>query len=179
MQSRAGLSLLLVLCLRVTAQYVPANDSSTVQFKIKNFGFDVSGSFGGLLGTIQFDPANINSAQFDVSIDANSINTGVEMRDNHLREVDYFDVKQYPRIHFESTRLSAGKRGDYLLWGKLTIKNVTKEIDFPFRATAVPGGYRFAGSFSLNRRDFGIGGASTITDKLDVSLEVLAKIVKK
>jgi polyisoprenoid-binding protein YceI len=178
MKCRAGLSLILILCLRVSAQYLPANDSSTIQFKIKNFGFAVSGSFTGLTGTIQFDPANLSSAHFDVSIDANSVNTGVEMRDNHLREPEYFDISKYHRIHFASTRISTGKRGGYLMEGKLTIKNMTKYIDFPFSTIAVSGGYRFTGTFSISRQDFGIGGVSTISDNLDVSLDVLAKIIK-
>jgi len=68
------------------------------------------------------------------------------------------------------------KDGYYYLFGNLTIKGVTKEVKFPFTATAKDGGYLFEGSFKLNRRDFGVGGSSlSLGDDLTVSLSVLAK----
>src|ERR1700722_3049754 len=87
------------------AQYKPVDNGSSVQFTIKNFGINTGGSFSGLQGNIQFDINHITNASFNVSIDANSINTGTQMRDDHLREDDYFDVKNYPRISFVSTKV--------------------------------------------------------------------------
>jgi polyisoprenoid-binding protein YceI len=159
------------------AQYAPADQGSTVQFKIKNFGFNVTGSFSGLKGSINFDPNNPAGTSFDVSIDANTINTGIDARDNHLREDSYFDVKNYPQIRFVSDKVtkSSGKDGDYEVSGKLTIKNHTKDISFPFTATAADNGYLFKGQFKINRKDFDVGGSSTISNNLEVSLSVLAK----
>ncbi len=158
------------------AQYKPVDQGSAVQFKIKNFGFSVSGSFTGLDGKIDFNPNNLAASAFDVSIDANSINTDNNMRDNHLREDTYFDVKNYPRIHFVSTKVTtSNKEGILFVFGKLTIKNQTKEISFPFTATPSGSDYLFKGEFKINRRDFGVGGSSTISDNLQVSLSVLAK----
>jgi len=158
------------------AQYKPVDQGSSVQFKIKNFGFNVNGSFSGLDGTIQFDPNNLAAASFDVSIDANSINTDNNMRDNHLREDTYFDIKNYPRIHFVSTKVtSSNKDGVFNIFGKLTIKKTTKDISFPFTATPSGDGYLFKGDFKLSRRDYEVGGSSTISDNLELSLSVLAK----
>ena len=62
------------------------------------------------------------------------------------------------------------------MFGKITIKGVTKEINFPFTSTAKNGGYLFEGSFKLNRRDFGVGGDSiSLSDGLTVSLSIFAK----
>ncbi|MGE5106889.1 MAG: YceI family protein [Sphingobacteriales bacterium] len=160
----------------VIAQYKPVDNGSSIQFKIKNFGINTGGSFTGLQGNIVFDINHPDAANFDVSIAANTVNTDNETRDNHLRNDTYFDVKNYPRIHFVSTKVTPStKAGMLFIFGKLTIKNQTKEISFPFTATATNDGYVFKGTFSLNRRDFDVGGASIISDNLEVQLSILAK----
>ena len=158
------------------AQYKPVDNGSSIQFKIKNFGINTSGSFTGLQGNITFDINHLNDANFDVSIDANTVNTGIEMRDNHLRNDTYFDVKNYPRIYFVSTKVTpSAKTGVLFIFGKLTIKNHTKDISFPFTATATNDGYLFKGVFNINRKDFGVGGTSIISDNLEVQLSILSK----
>ena len=157
-------------------RYKPADQGSSVQFKIKNLGFNVNGSFSGLDGNIQFDPNNPAASNFDVTVDANTVNTDNNMRDNHLRNETYFDVKNYPRIRFVSTKITtSNKSGILFIFGKLTIKNQTKDISFPFTATSANDGYLFNGTFKINRRDFNVGGASTISDELEVSLNILSK----
>jgi len=161
----------------VNGQYKPVDNGSSVQFTIKNLGINVRGGFSGLEGNIVFDPLHIADAVFDVSIDANSINTGNDMRDNHLRNDTYFDVAKYPRIRFVSAKVEpSNKKGVWLTSGKLTIKGHTKDISFPFTATASSGGgYVFSGKFNINRKDFDVGGSSIISDNLEVTLNVLAK----
>ena len=156
--------------------YTPSDQGSSVSFTLKNLGFNTGGSFTGLQGAIVFDPQNTAASSFDVSVDAASVNTDNNMRDNHLKEDSYFDVKNYPRIRFVSTSIGpADKSGHFTITGKLTIKNTTKEISFPFIATPMGEDYIFKGTFQLNRKDFGIGGSSTISNNLTVSLTVLAK----
>lgn len=158
------------------AQYKPADQGSTVQFTIQNFGFDVTGSFKGLNGTIDFDRDKPGAARFDVEIDAAGINTDNSLRDEHLRGESYFDVKKYPNIRLQSVKIEAGnKPGSYLLQGKLTIKNNTQNVSFPFTATPVADGYRFTGTFRIKRKDFSVGGTSTISDELEVNLNIIAK----
>jgi len=155
--------------------FLPVNEGSTISFKIKNFGINSEGSFKGLQGTILFDPQNVAADSFDVSVDAASINTDNEMRDEHLRKEAYFDVEKYPLIRFVSSAVTVvDGNGHYKLTGKLTIKGTTKDISFPFLATPAGDDYIFKGSFSINRRDFGVGGASTLSNDLTVSLTVLA-----
>src|SRR5450432_270340 len=91
-------------------KYKPEDQGSSVQFKIRNLGFNVNGSFSGLDGNIQFDPNNLAASNFDVSVDANTINTDNNMRDNHLRKDTYFDVKNYPRIRFVSTKITTSNK---------------------------------------------------------------------
>ena len=157
--------------------YTPTDEGSKVHFSINNFGIATGGDFKGLSGSIKFDPANLAASDFDVSIDANSIDTDIEARDNHLRKAEYFDVAAYPKLSFKSTRITkTNSDGYFYLFGTITIKGVTKEIKFPFTATAKNGGYLFEGNFKLNRRDFGVGKNSiSLSDDLTVSLSVFAK----
>jgi len=152
----------------------PNDDESRITFKIKNFGATAEGSFKGLQGKIQFDPVNLSKALFDVSIDANTISTGIGLRDNHLRKKEYFDVKSYPRIRFISSHiLSSSKPGEFIITGNLTIKDITKEISFPFTYSH---DNVFKGQFQIDRRDYGVGGNSiSLADELTVHLNVIVK----
>lgn len=158
------------------AQFKHLDNGSTLGFKISNFGFDVKGSFMGLKGGINFDQHNIPAAIFDVTVEVNTVDTDNNMRDEHLRDASYFDAKNYPTIHFVSFKIaSAGRENAFIAFGKLTIKGKSKDINIPFTATPVTDGYQFKGSFKINRKDFGVGGTSTISNELDVYLNVLAK----
>ena len=157
--------------------YTPTDAGSKVRFVIKNFGISTAGTFEGLAGTIVFDPANLAGASFNVSVDAKSVDTDVEARDNHLRKEEYFDVEKYPKLSFRSTKITTTNKEGYLfMFGVITIKNISKEISFPFQQTSKDGGILFEGEFKLNRRDFGVGGKSfSMSDELNVELSIFAK----
>jgi len=156
-------------------QYKATDEGSSIKFKIKNFGFETGGSFTGLQGTISFDPEDVKKGSLILSVDANTINTDNNMRDGHLRKEEYFDVQNYPRIRFVSTSVTVDKNAHFTAIGQLTIKNTTKEISIPFTATPRDGGYIFTGEFKLNRRDFQVGGSSTISNSLTVYFSVFAR----
>ena len=157
--------------------YTPTDAGSKVRFVIKNFGINTGGTFEGLAGSIIFDPANLAGAGFNVSVDAKSVDTDLEARDNHLRKEEYFDVEKYPKITFRSTKITTTNKEGYLfMFGVITIKNISKEISFPFQQTSKDGGVLFEGEFKLNRRDFGVGGKSfSMSDELNVELSIFAK----
>ena len=157
--------------------YTPTDAGSKVRFVIKNFGINTGGTFDGLAGSITFDPSNLSGASFNVTVDAKTVDTDMEARDNHLRKAEYFDVEQYPKITFKSTKISTTNKEGYLyMFGVITIKNTSKEISFPFTQTSKDGGILFEGEFKLNRRDFGVGGSSfSMSDELNVELSVFAK----
>jgi polyisoprenoid-binding protein YceI len=157
--------------------YTPTDAGSKVRFVIKNFGINTGGTFEGLAGSVVFDPANLAGASFNVSVDAKSVNTDMEARDNHLRKEEYFDVEKYPKLSFRSTKITTTNKEGYLfMFGVITIKNISKEISFPFKQTSKDGGILFEGEFKLNRRDFGVGGKSfSMSDELNVELSIFAK----
>jgi polyisoprenoid-binding protein YceI len=178
MEKKANLWLVLFLFAAETAtsQFKPVDDQSLINFRIRNFGIPVGGSFKGIEGNIRFDPARPDEATFDISIDASTVNTDNSLRDDHLRGQHYFDIQHHPKIRLVSTKVApSNKTGFWLLSGKLTIKDHVKDIYFPFSATAVKGGYLFKGAFMLKRKEFDVGGTSPISDELEVSLDVFAK----
>jgi polyisoprenoid-binding protein YceI len=172
------LSLVLLPFTWLAAQNLkPIDKGSKVHFVIRNFGINTGGDFGGLDGNIQYDPADPTKAVFDVSVEAKSINTDMESRDNHLKKAEFFDVATYPKVKFKSTKVSHTNNPKYLyMYGDLTIKGVSKSVKFPFSVTPHEGGYLFEGDFQINRRDFGVGGNSlSMSNDVNIILSVFAK----
>src|SRR3954454_16494225 len=91
----------------------------------------VRGSFKEFSGTAHVDTANPASSKVEVRIVANSIDTGQQQRDDHLRSGDFFESEQHPEITFTSTEVSRDGE-DWTITGDLTIKGVTKPITVPF-----------------------------------------------
>lgn len=105
---------------------------SSINFNISHSGISiVNGKFGEYTGNLTTKGEALTEANFDFTVKVNSINTNVEDRDNHLRSADFFEVEKYPNMTFKSTKiLATGKPDSYLLYGKLTIKDVTKDVIF-------------------------------------------------
>ncbi|MBJ7881345.1 YceI family protein [Gelidibacter salicanalis] len=105
---------------------------SSLNFDISHTGISiVNGKFLEYTGTLTTDGDALNAASFDFTVKVNSIDTSIEDRDNHLRSADFFEVEKYPNMTFKSTKmLATGKPEHYLLYGKLTIKDVTKDVIF-------------------------------------------------
>ncbi len=157
--------------------YTTTDDGSKVRFVIKNFGIKTSGYFTGLKGIIEFNPKLLATSKMDVSVEAKTINTDNGARDKHLRKDEYFSVEKFPLISFVSTKITESSvAGRFFVMGNLTIKGITKSIQFGFGATPNDNGFKFNGEFEINRKDFGVGGSSiSMSDKLKVVLDITAK----
>ncbi|MBO9727372.1 MAG: YceI family protein [Chitinophaga sp.] len=160
-------------------QYTLSDDGATVKFTIVNhliFSSTVNGYFKGLKGHVRFDPHDLKSAVVDATVQVNTISTGIGKRDRDLMDEKYFNTAKYPVMRLLSTSITAAdKPNTYQLTGALTIKGVTKTIAFPFTAVAGTNSCQLDGTFTINRRDFGVGPDNAIDDKLTVTLKVLAK----
>jgi polyisoprenoid-binding protein YceI len=168
---------LLLVNITFAQSYTPTDAGSKVHFTIKNFGIKVGGDFTGLKGSILFNPKALSTSTINVSVDAKTIDTDNGSRDGHLRKDEYFGVDKFPLITFTSTKITESSiAGRFFVIGNLTIKGVTKPVQFGFNATSNANGYQFDGEFEINRRDFGVGGSSNImADKLKVKLDISAK----
>jgi polyisoprenoid-binding protein YceI len=166
----------LLMVQTAAAQFHPVASGSTIKFSTKNFGFRANGTLAAPEGDIQFTPDDLKKSFFHVTIKSSSINTDNDSRDNHLREEDYFDVKNHPLIRFVSDNIRAtGKKSGYEAAGTLTIKNKSREITLPFTAEKTANGWLFTGGFTMNRRDYDVGGGSTISNEIAVEIKVLAQ----
>lgn len=128
-------------------------DNYEVQFS----GSGADGTFKGLEGTINFDPDNPEQAQFDVTLDARTIETGNKTKNKHARGESWFAVEQYPQIHFRSEKIKASGE-EYQMTGTLTLHGVKKEISFPFTFYQEGNTGLFEGSFTVDREEYGIEG---------------------
>ena len=154
----------------------PSDADSKISFIIKNIGMDVNGSLQGLKGKMFFDPKKPTSCYFDMTVDVNTINTGIDKRDKHLKTDDFFDAEKFPVINIKTTKIYSKGNNKFFAQAVLTMHGVSKNIQFDFIAQPRADGFLFTGGFPLNRRDYGVGGSSiTMADNLTVNLYVVGK----
>ncbi|MCU0416216.1 MAG: YceI family protein [Cytophagaceae bacterium] len=135
---------------------------SEVQFKVKHLMVsNVTGSFGDFSASAESNDDTFENAGVSFSAKIDSISTGNEQRDGHLKSGDFFDAEKFPTISFNST--SFDKKGDdYILKGNLTIKDVTKPVELAVEFNGIgkdPWGNIKAGfsvNGKINRNDFGL-----------------------
>jgi polyisoprenoid-binding protein YceI len=125
---------------------------------------------------VQLDPAKIESSSFKLTIDAASINTRVQRRDDHLRGKDFFDVATYPQIILISKKIT--KTGDktYTITGDLSFHGVTKQIDVQISQVFYENNRgRFRATFPINRKEFGVtydSKMNPIEDVVQVQVDI-------
>jgi len=104
-----------------------------VRFYYDHVGLsEQSGEWTVIEGTVEFDPENIEATQVNVTLDATSIDTGVEALDQHLQADDFFDAANYPTITFLSTGVTQVDDETVTVVGDLTIKDTTSELTMTF-----------------------------------------------
>jgi polyisoprenoid-binding protein YceI len=89
---------------------------------------NVRGQFQKFSGTVEFDEQNPVHSLVDVQIEAASVNTKEEKRDAHLKSPDFFDAEKYPYLTFKSKRVAVKDAKHAVLYGDLTIRDITQEI---------------------------------------------------
>lgn len=156
--------------------YHPVDKSSSVKVTVKNAGMDVEALLTGLEGEISFNPADLKTASFNISLDARTVSTGIDIRDENLRGEEYLNTGAHPRIGFVSKQVTQMRPGAYTVKGTLTIRGIGKDISIPFTAVPKNDGILFSGECRVNRRDFKIGeGSLVLSDGMQLSLSVFAK----
>ena len=150
-------------------------EPAPVNFTISNTGFNVHGTMDGLQGFILLDNKSFVLTGIEGSIDPGTIQTGIELRDKHLKKADYFNVKEFPKILMASTQIRKNSANNYTGNFNLTIKDVTKNIAVPFVFSLIKNGYVLKGTFSINRLDFKLGEESMIlSDNVTINIECKA-----
>lgn len=155
---------------------------SKLAFSTTHLGIsDVSGLFNSFDARIASGRADFSDAVFELTVEVGSINTQVEMRDNHLRSEDFFHVEKFPTISYKSTSITKTGPDRYKLVGNLTLHGVTREVamDLWYRGTIenpqsreTTSGFQLTGS--LKRSDFGVGEkfpAPMISDEVRITAD--------
>lgn len=164
---------------------------SEIGFKVKHLVIStVSGKFTAFEGKLQGDPDNLEKAKISFSADIDSIHTGNEQRDGHLKSADFFDAANHPKLSFQSTSIKKAGDNEYKVTGDLnirgTVKPVTLNVEFGGIQDNLYGqtvaGFEITGK--INRQEFGLtwsavteAGGIVVAD--EVKLFINAELVKE
>ena len=150
----AGLAAMLALA---ASQWSMQPKESKLTFVGEQAGAQFEGGFDKFTADIRFDPKDLPASHFDVKIDTASVNTQDGERDDTIKSADLFDVKRFPAAHYVADKFT-GKGGDkYSATGKLTLRNVTKDVPIEFTFDNKDGGAWLKGTAKIKRLDFGVG----------------------
>jgi len=143
-------------------EWIQDNNKTSVLFKIKNFGLTVDGGFKTSVIKTNLDTKDLSNSYINATIIVNSIFTGIEARDKHLLETDYFDTLNYEKIILKSSKLTKDVNGNITLFTKLSIKGITKEMEIPLDVFEDNSMLTLKASMLVNRKNFNVGGRSIL-----------------
>ena len=160
---------------------------SSVQFSVRHLMIsNVRGEFTKVSGAAETDDQDLTHSKVQATIDAGSINTREQKRDDHLRSPDFLDVAKYPTITFTAKKIEKAGDDRYKMTGDLSLHGVTREVVLDVVSSGPPikdlMGMTRAGARAtakINRKDFGIvwnkaldGGGFAVGDDIDVTIDV-------
>jgi polyisoprenoid-binding protein YceI len=160
---------------------------SSAQFSVKHMMIStVHGQFGGVKGDIVYDPKNHSAATVNATIDCSTVNTGEAKRDADLKTAQFFDVKNYPVMKFQSKRVETAGAGKLKVTGDLTINAITRQVVLdlegptpPIRDTQGREKIGVSAVTKISRKEFGIlynpimeTGGVAVSDEVSITLEI-------
>jgi polyisoprenoid-binding protein YceI len=184
--SRFGLIVITALAMAASAVAQAGSwqidpNHSAAQFSVRHLGVStVRGAFTKVSGTAKYDPSDASKDSLEANIEATSVDTRVNMRDNDLRSPNFLDVQKYPTITFVSKQAKSAGAGKLQIMGDLTIHGVTKEVVLDVDGPSTPikdpwGNQRIGASAStkINRKDFAVNGApGVVGDDISITIDV-------
>lgn len=165
-----------------TSMWIPDKAHSGVDFSILHMSLSkVRGHFGSIGGTIVLNEADITKSTVNVTIDVNTVDTGVAARDGDLKSANFFDVAQFPTATFLSTTI-AKSGGTLKVSGNLTLHGVTKPVVLEVEGPTgpVPGMDKkphsgFSATTTISRTAFGIATkypAAVVGDEVKLTIDL-------
>jgi polyisoprenoid-binding protein YceI len=169
------------------AQWIIDPAHTEVQFKVKHLVIStVTGRFTSVRGSVRSDVSDFSDAGVRFEADVNSINTGNEQRDGHLKSPDFFDAANHPTLSFASTSIAKKGNQRYELTGDMTIRGTTRTVTLDVVYHGTVKGFdgdvaAFEITGTLNRQEFGLrwnamteAGGVVVSD--EVKLEIAAEL---
>jgi polyisoprenoid-binding protein YceI len=162
------------------AQWTLQPKESKLTFVGTQAGAEFVGVFERFTADIKFDPQDLAGGRFDVKIDTASVNTKDSERDDAIKSPDLFAVKQFPGAHYAADKFAAKGGNKFTATGKLTLRNVTRDVPIEFTFEKKDGRAWLKGSAQLKRLDFGVGqgdwaDTSQVANEVQVSFVLLLK----
>ncbi len=155
------------------------HETSELAFLFTQSGSEYEGVFQAWTADIAFDPENLAGSAIAVTIDMASAETGSDDRDQLLRTAPLFDVEAYPEGRFESDEIVETGEGAYEARGRLTLRDVTRDVALPFTLTIDEGVAEAEGRLDIERLDYGVGqgqwaDTSMVADPVAIRFEIRA-----
>jgi len=169
------------------ADYTIDDDHSSALFRVQHMGAGFThGRFDVMAGSLSYDQANPAADKIMVTIQADSINTGVAKMEGHLKSPEILDTKQFPTLGFVSKTFTKKSEGLYDVAGDLTIHGVTKPVTVSVKRTGISTHafnkqplIGFETSFVIKRADYGVTyGSGVIGDDITITLAIEATVPK-
>lgn len=159
---------------------------SELGFRIKHLMIsNVSGTFNEFEAKMETDNEDLSTARIQATIKAASVSTNNKQRDQHLQNGDFFEVEKYPEISFRSTKVEKLDHEQFIVYGELTLKGITKPVKLNVEYSGVTkdpwGGYRagFTVTGKITRSEFGLNfnsiletGGLALSDEVKIHSEV-------
>jgi len=149
-------------------------DKSQIAFVSKQMGVPVEGTFKKFDAQVAFDPRKPEGGSVALQIDTGSASLGVPMSDAELPKAPWFDTAHFPQASFQSSAIKALGDGRFEMAGKLTIKNISRQVTVPVSIAPANGHAVASGSFTIQRLDYKVGDGEW-TDTSVVANEVLVR----
>jgi polyisoprenoid-binding protein YceI len=173
-----------------TGAYSLNRAASAVGFTISAsmlFKFKENGAFNDFTGNLSYDPARPADTQLDLTVYTASVATHNSEHDQMLKSADFFDVEEFPTMHFVSALTTTKPDGTFSMTGDMTIRGVTKRLTIPVRmrrdSVGNPFSAVFESTFQIDRTEFGLNGAPkfgglkvSISKKVDVHIAIAAAV---
>ena len=175
----AGLACTLGLAIAAT-QWLMQPKESKLTFVGTQAGAEFEGVFDKFTADIKFDPKDLAGSRFDVKIDVASVNTQDSERDDTMKGSDLFDVKRWPTSHYVADKFTDRGGGKFSATGKLTLRDVTRDVPIEFTFEDKNGSAWLKGSAKLKRIEFGVGqgewkDTSTVANDVKIKFALLLK----
>jgi polyisoprenoid-binding protein YceI len=160
---------------------------SSAQFSVRHMMIStVRGQFGGVKGSVLYNPKNPKASSVEATIDCSTINTGEPKRDSDLKTAEFFDVQHYPVMTFKSKRVDSAGRGKLKMTGELTINAITRQVVLniegptqPVKDTQGREKIGVRGVTKISRKEYGIlynpvmeTGGVAVSDEVSIILEI-------
>ena len=157
---------------------IRSDPKNLVEFHAADTYDEFDGRTSKVTGTIVADPAKPSAARVDVTINLDSLDTGIALRNREMRQ-RYLETPKWPNGTFKSidvegpAAIAINQPADLRITGDLTIHNVTKRVTLPVRVVLIPDGrVHITTQFNVHMPDFGISVPSNILVTVDNNIPV-------